>query len=73
MSYLQKVLRLKGHAVVVVAEGAGEELLSGKDAETDASGQLHRSLVSGFRVELGRVKTLWRPLALPCRNRTHGD
>jgi len=37
LAHLQRVILEKGHAVVVVAEGAGEELL-GKSAETDAGG-----------------------------------
>ncbi len=37
MPFLMKRVKQNGHAVVVVAEGAGEELL-GKSAQTDASG-----------------------------------
>jgi 6-phosphofructokinase 1 len=37
MPFLMKRVQEKGHAVVVVAEGAGEELL-GKSADTDAGG-----------------------------------
>jgi 6-phosphofructokinase 1 len=37
LPHLERVLAAKGHAVVVVAEGAGEEIL-GQSAETDAGG-----------------------------------
>jgi 6-phosphofructokinase 1 len=37
LAALEQRLAVKGHAVIVVAEGAGQELLA-KDAETDASG-----------------------------------
>jgi 6-phosphofructokinase 1 len=37
LDHLEAVLKSKGHAVVVVAEGAGEELC-GASAEVDAGG-----------------------------------
>ena len=37
LAHLERTLRKKGHAVVVVSEGAGEELL-GTSTETDAGG-----------------------------------
>lgn len=37
LRFLQKRLAQQGHAVIVVAEGAGEEIL-GKSAEVDAGG-----------------------------------
>lgn len=37
LKHIEEVLRVKGHAVIVVAEGAGEEIL-GECAETDAGG-----------------------------------
>lgn len=37
LNHVEKVINQKGHAVVVVAEGAGEELL-GMSADTDAGG-----------------------------------
>ena len=36
--HLQRVLKRQGHAVVVVAEGAGAELLGAQQQETDANG-----------------------------------
>lgn len=39
MAYIKKRLKLKGHAVIVLAEGAGEKLLvEQENAERDASG-----------------------------------
>lgn len=37
-AYLEKVLSEKGHAVVCVAEGAGQDVLASGDLRTDASG-----------------------------------
>ncbi len=49
LSVLEDRLNKKGHAVIVVAEGAGQELLSGKGA-VDASGnKLHADIGSFLR------------------------
>ena len=37
-AYLEKVLSEKGHAVVCVAEGAGQDILATGELKTDASG-----------------------------------
>jgi 6-phosphofructokinase 1 len=37
LPHLERVIKAKGHAVVVVAEGAGEDLI-GAEAGTDAGG-----------------------------------
>uniref|UniRef100_A0A7S2ZND7 Phosphofructokinase domain-containing protein n=1 Tax=Rhodosorus marinus TaxID=101924 RepID=A0A7S2ZND7_9RHOD len=39
-AYLEKLLHQKGHAVIVVAEGAGEELLDQSQMTRDASGNV---------------------------------
>jgi 6-phosphofructokinase 1 len=38
LAVLRRRLERKGHAVIVVAEGAGQDLMDAKGAETDASG-----------------------------------
>ena len=37
-SYIEKVLAKKGHCVICVAEGAGQDILATRENETDASG-----------------------------------
>ena len=37
---LRKRIELRGHAVIVVAEGAGQELFGGEDRQRDASGNV---------------------------------
>jgi 6-phosphofructokinase 1 len=46
----QKVVARKGHAVVVVAEGAGEEVL-GTSAEVDAGGNKKLPEIGPFMVK----------------------
>ena len=36
--YIEKTLKANGHIVIVIAEGAGQELLTESLGETDASG-----------------------------------
>ncbi len=38
ISYLQKVLATKGHAIICIAEGAGQDLLATGEQKTDLSG-----------------------------------
>lgn len=47
LRFLQKRLAQQGHAVIVVAEGAGEELL-GKSAEVDAGGNRKLPAIGEF-------------------------
>lgn len=54
---LEQHLRAHGHAVIVVAEGAGQELLS-RDARTDASGNIHLADIAGLLLaEIGEHLT----------------
>jgi len=44
LSQIEKVMARKGHAVVCVAEGAGQRHLARPDGEVDASGARQRLL-----------------------------
>lgn len=50
LPHLERVLKEKGHATVVVAEGAGEEVL-GMSAETDAGGNRKLPPIGTFMVD----------------------
>lgn len=45
LGLLEERMRLRGHAVIIVSEGAGQHLFEGTDRRTDASGNvLHRDI-----------------------------
>jgi 6-phosphofructokinase 1 len=50
LPHLERVIARKGHATVVVAEGAGEELL-GESAEVDAGGNKKLPAIGEFMVK----------------------
>ncbi|MCA9248414.1 MAG: ATP-dependent 6-phosphofructokinase [Planctomycetales bacterium] len=63
LARLDKRLRARGHAVVVVAEGAGQELLAELPDEVDASG--HRKLGDIGVYLKQRILEHFRPTELP--------
>lgn len=50
LPYLEKVIETQGHAVIVVAEGAGEDVL-GQSAEVDAGGNRKLPQIGEFMVK----------------------
>ena len=50
LPHLERVIARKGHATVVVAEGAGEEIL-GESAEVDAGGNKKLPAIGEFMVQ----------------------
>jgi 6-phosphofructokinase 1 len=63
MEYLAKRLERRRHAVVIVAEGAGQEILAGESTETDASG--NRRLANVGRWLEGKIKEYLTARAMP--------
>ncbi len=51
LAALERRLRAKAHAVVVVAEGAGQDLIQAQPQETDASGNPRRADIGPFLKE----------------------
>ncbi len=48
LTYLERRMRERGHAVVVVAEGAGQDLFAGEDLGRDASGNARYGDIGAF-------------------------
>jgi 6-phosphofructokinase 1 len=53
----------KAHAVVVIAEGAGQEFLRGADGERDASGNVRLQDIGSFL--RGRIETYFESVKIP--------
>jgi 6-phosphofructokinase 1 len=54
LAALERRLKVKNHAVIVVAEGAGQHLIEGEENRRDASGnQLHRDVGPWLKARIG--------------------
>lgn len=51
LAYLEKRLHARGHALIVVAEGAGQDLMGERNKEKDASGNVRHHDVGAFLQE----------------------
>jgi len=60
---LERRILTRGHALVVVAEGAGQHLLTGHDVEGDASGNAHHEDIGVFLRD--RIKQYFAERKLP--------
>lgn len=63
LSALEKRLRARGHAVVVVAEGAGQKYFENLPEETDASGNIRKHDIGVFLKE--RIEAHFKAVGLP--------
>lgn len=63
LAALEKRLRARAHALVVVAEGAGQELMAATEAERDASGNLKLNDIGLFM--RGRIEAHFADRGIP--------
>lgn len=63
LNYLEERLRNKQHAVIVVAEGAGQNLFENVDKEIDASGNILHADIGGFLRD--RIKDYFKKKNIP--------
>lgn len=63
LAVLEARIRKRGHALVVVAEGAGQELLTGASAERDASGNVRLQDIGPFLRQ--RIEAHFKDKGLP--------
>jgi 6-phosphofructokinase 1 len=63
LAALEQRMRVRGHALVVVAEGAGEDLLAAENAGRDASGNRKLPDIGPFLCD--RIKAHFKAQALP--------
>ena len=63
LEHLEQRLRKRGHAVVVVAEGAGQNLIPEEEIEKDESGNIKYREIGSFLSE--RIKTYLQKVDLP--------
>ncbi len=64
---LERRLRARGHAVIVVAEGAGQDLVAGEEAGRDASGNARQKDIALHLRE--RIEAHLRATGVPCTMR----
>jgi 6-phosphofructokinase 1 len=63
LAALKQRMRMKSHALLAIAEGAGQDLLEGEEVERDASGNLKLKDIGPFLCE--RIRSYFKEESIP--------